>query len=291
MTRSLRLSALHNRFGVEVHDVPLARVTAEDGFLAIRDAFEHHSLLLFRDQDFGDTAHIKLAQLFGPIEDRSRGSNGPDPRVSPVSNCAHDGGLVSEQDLHLMHLKANQLWHTDSTFLPSPALANILAARVVASSGGETEFVSTRAAWADMPDSLRARTGNALFKHRYAHSRAKISEKLANDMMFTQWQDQTWRAIWPNPVTGEEALYIASHVLAVEGLSAAAGELLVTELMAFTTQVKYVYRHQWMQGDVLIWDERATMHRGCPWPYDEERSLDSICVTARDVDGLDRVRP
>ena len=291
MPGSLRLTALHNHFGVEVHGVQLAGITAEDGYAEIRAAFERHTLLLFRDQNFDDAAHIKLAQLFGPIEDRSRGANGPDPRVSPVSNRADNGNLVAEQDRHLLHLKANQLWHTDSTFLPSPALANILAARVLPSSGGETEFVSTRAAWVDVPGALRARTANALFKHRYAHSRAKLSEQLASDKMFTQWQDQTWRAVWPNPVTGDDALYIASHVFEVDGLSAADGESLVAELMAFATQEKYVYRHQWLKRDVLIWDERATMHRGCPWPYDQERSLDSICVTARDIDGLDRVRP
>lgn len=269
----------------------LAGVTAEDGYPEIRDAFERHTLLLLRNQEFDATAHVTFAQLFGPIEDRSHGANGPDPRISPVSNRAADGSLVAEQDRHLMHLKANQLWHTDSTFLPNPALANILAARVLPSSGGETELVSTRAAWADMPAALRARTANVLFQHRYAHSRAKISRELADDTMFTQWRDQTWRAIWPNPTTGEEALYVASHVFAVEGLSLSAGESLIAELMAFATQTNYVYRHQWRQSDVLIWDERASMHRGCPWPYHEERSLDSICVTARDIDGLDRVRP
>jgi len=118
---------------------------------------------------------------------------------------------------------ANQLWHTDSTFLPVPALANILAARVPSSRGGETELVSTRAAWRDLPESLKARARNAVLRHRYAHSRAKISAALAKEETFTKWPDQAWKAVWRNPVTGEEALYLASHAFAVEGLPEAEG--------------------------------------------------------------------
>jgi alpha-ketoglutarate-dependent 2,4-dichlorophenoxyacetate dioxygenase len=286
----LRTTPLHPRFGVEIHEVDLSRVTAAEGYPAIRQAFETHSLLLFRDQQLDDRAHLALGALFGPIEDRSQGKDGPDPKVSPVSNRREDDTLAPEDDRRTLNLMANQLWHTDSTFLPVPALANILAARVLSTRGGETEFVSTRAAWHDLPDDLKARAKNAVFRHRYAHSRGKISAALAKEEFFTKWPDQAWRAVWRNPVNGEDALYIASHAYAVEGMAEAEGQRLIDELTAFATRPGSVYTHAWRQGDVLIWDERATLHRGRPWPYGEERTLASICISAGAVDGLDEMR-
>jgi alpha-ketoglutarate-dependent 2,4-dichlorophenoxyacetate dioxygenase len=291
MEVAMRMTPLHPRFGVEIHGVDLGAVTASDGYPGIRQAFETHTLLLFRDQRLDDEAHLALGALFGPIEDRSQGMDGPKPRMSLVSNRREDNAIAAADDDQTLDLMANQLWHTDSTFLPVPALANILAARVVSSRGGETEFVSTRAAWQDMPESLKAKARNAVLHHRYAHSRAKISARLAKQDKFTKWSDQAWKAVWRNPVTGEDGLYIASHAFAVDGLPEAEGQALIDELIAFATRPGTVYSHGWRPGDVLIWDERAMLHRGRPWPYEEERTLASICISLRDVDGLDRMRP
>ena len=290
MEGALQTTKLHPRFGVEIHGVDLSRLTATEGYPAIRRAFEAHSLLLFRDQQLDDQAHLALGALFGPIEDRSQGKDGPDPKVSPVSNRREDDTLAPEDDHRTLNLMANQLWHTDSTFLPVPALANILVARVLSSQGGETEFVSTRAAWQDLPEDLRAKARNAVLRHRYSHSRGKISAALAKEETFTKWPDQAWKAVWRNPVNGEEALYIASHAFAIEGLPDAEGQRLIDELIAFATRAECVHTHAWRPGDVLIWDERATLHRGRPWPYGEERTLASICISVRNVDGLEEMR-
>ena len=287
----METTPLHPCFGVEVGGVDLRLVSAEDTYPAIRDAFETHSLLLFRGQQLDDEAHLALGALFGPIEDRSLGRYGPKPRMDNVTNRLADDRIAPKDDLHTLNLKANQLWHTDSTFLPVPALANILAARVLSSAGGETEFASTRAAWRDLPESLKERARRAVLHHRLAHSRAKISPELAQREHITKWADQAWKAVWRNPVNGEDALYVASHAFAVVGLSEAEGQALIDELIAFATRPGCIYTHAWQPGDVLIWDERAMLHRGRPWPYHEERTLASICVSARDVDGLDLVRP
>ncbi len=285
------VTALHPRFGVEIGAIDLREVTAEHAYPDIRRAFETHSLLLFRDQQLDDEAHLALGALFGPVEDRSMGKNGPKPRMDNVTNRLGDGRLSQDGDFHTLNLIANQLWHTDSTFLPVPALVNILAARVLSSTGGETEFVSSRAAWQDMPENLKAKARHAVLRHRAAHSRARISADLARQEKFTKWPDQAWRAVWPNPVNGEDALYIASHAFAVVGLPESEGQALIDELIDFATRPGTIYTHAWQPGDVLIWDERAVLHRGRPWPYEEERTLASICVSARDIDGLDRVRP
>jgi alpha-ketoglutarate-dependent 2,4-dichlorophenoxyacetate dioxygenase len=105
------------------------------------------------------------------------------------------------------------------------------------------------------------------------------------------WQDQAWRAVWRNPVNGEEALYVASHAFGVDGMGEAEGQALIDRMIAWSTQDRYVYTHRWRAGDVLVWDERATLHRGRPWPYDQPRTLASICISVRDVDGLAEMRP
>ena len=291
ISHETRLTPLHPRFGVEIHGVDLSRVTATDGYPEIRQAFEAHSLLLFRDQRLDDAAHLALGLLFGPIEDRSQGKDGPEARVGLLTNRNDDRSIASEDEIRTLNLKANQLWHTDSTFLPVPALTNILVAREITSRGGETEYVSTRAAWQDLPTDVRAKVTTTVLRHRFAHSRRKISEELARQETYTKWPEQAWKAAWRNPINGEEALYIASHAFAVDGMPEAEGRALIDALIAFATRPEAIYRHTWRIGDVLIWDERATLHRGLPWPYAEPRTLASICVSARDVDGLNGVRP
>lgn len=284
----MRMTPLHQDFGMEVDGVDLRRVTAETGYAEIRAAFEAHSLLLFRGQPLSDEEHLALARLFGPLEDREER---PEPKICPVSNMTEAGLTAAEDSSQTLNQKANQLWHTDSTFLPVPALANVLQARVVPLTGGETEFVSTRAGWRRLDPALKARARGAVLRHRYAHSRARIDPGLAKEAMFTKWLDQAWRAVWPNPATGAEALYIASHAFAVDGMPEAEGAALIDALIAAVTGGETVYRHSWRPGDVMLWDERATLHRGRPWPYDQPRTLVSICVTARDRDGLESVRP
>ena len=288
VTPPITVTPLHPSFGVEVNGIELRAVTAESGYRELRALFERHSLLLFRGQPLDDEAQLALARLFGPLEDRE---TRPEPRIAPVSNVRADGTLSAPGDLHSLHLMANQLWHTDSTFLPVPALANLLQARIVSDDGGETQFVSTRAGWRDLAPGLKEKAREAVLWHRYSHSRARIDPELAKQELFTKWRDQAWRALWLNPVTGEAALYIASHAYAVEGMGEAEGAALIDALLSAVTGDDAIYSHAWRPGDVILWDERATLHRGRPWPPDQPRELVSICVSAQARDGLERVRP
>lgn len=288
----MKTTPLTDRFGVEMHGVDLASLDST-GFAAVRDAFETHSALLFRNQIIDDAAHIRLAHMFGPIEDRDTDTldMGADFKVPRVSNLREDGSVTPEMDMHTLNLKANMLWHADSTFLPIPALVNILIGRVVTKTGGGTELASTRAGWADMPAALKDRIRDRAVWHRLSHSRARISPDLAALPMFHKWPDQLWHAVWRNPVNGAEALYIASHAFAVDGMEEDEGTALIDDLIAWVTQEPYVYHHQWQVGDVLIWDQRAVLHRGTAWNYNEPRVLSSICVSATDRDGVDAMRP
>ena len=286
-----KTTPLTDAFGVEVHGVSLAD-TDRTQYEVIRTLFETHSALLFRGQDIDDAAHVRLARFFGPLEDRNADdlTGKSDFKVPEVSNIRDDGSTSGAMDLHTLNLQANMLWHADSTFLPTPALTNILIGRVVTETGGATELASTRAGWAAMPDGLRDQLRDAAFWHRYSHSRARISPELAQLPMFNKWPDQLWRAVWRNPVNGAEALYIASHVFAVQGMAPEAGAALVDAALDAVTQPQFVYSHPWQPGDVLIWDQRAVLHRGTPWNYQEPRKLSSICVSATAEDGVDAMR-
>ena len=288
----LKTTPLHGKFGVIVHDVDLREVTREHLFGEIRQLFEEHSALLFPAQQISDDDHTRLAELFGPLENREAMASGRDVpfEVSPVSNEKGEGSVTAAESLHTLNLQANMLWHTDSTFLPVPALVNLLTATVLPSRGGETELASTRTGWAEMPQAMRDKLKDAVIWHRLSHSRKKISPELGAMPVMNRWPDRPWKAIWPNPVTGEEALYIASHSFAIEGMGLGEGEALIDEAIAFCTRPEAVYSHKWNVGDVLIWDERAVLHRGRPWPYEEPRTLRSICCSATENDGLAAVR-
>ncbi len=290
---TLTTKPLCEAFGVEISGIDINDVTAEHLFPDIRALFERHSAVLFTAQDMTEETHWRLANLFGPVEDRKADERKADEamEIPEVSNLRDDGTTTERMDLQTLNLKANFLWHSDSTFLPVPALVNILTAKIVPVDGGATELASTRAAWSAMPGDLKSKVEGRGIWHRYSHSRRKISEELAALPMFNKWPDQCWRSVWTNPVNGQEALYVASHAFRIEGYSEDDSAAILDELIAFCTQEPFVYAHRWSVGDVLLWDQRAVLHRGTPWPHDQPRKLASLCVSARPEDGLARMRP
>ena len=288
MSRSdpLKHSPLHRDFGVELHDIDLKQTTPDHLYPEIRAAFEEHSLLLIRGQDWNDDDILRFGRLFGQIENRT---DGPD-FVSRVSNVLPDGSVMQPDAQRLKDLRANMLWHTDSTFLPVPSLANIITSEIVPTEGGTTELVSTRAGLKRLPDDLKAALKGAI-KHSYSHSRSKIDADLAKAEHIAKWNVETWRGIWTNPTNGEDAVYIASHSCGIVGMDDDAAQKIIDDIVAHLTTEDAVYAHQWQVGDVLIWDERATLHRGTPWPFEQARSLASVCISASDADGLAAMRP
>jgi alpha-ketoglutarate-dependent 2,4-dichlorophenoxyacetate dioxygenase len=138
---------------------------------------------------------------------------------------------------------------------------------------------------------MRNRLQSSFAWHDYAHSRSQIAPDLASPEERGALPPQCWRMVWKNPVNGHGAIYLASHAYAVEGMEKAAGKKLIDELMAFATAPGTSYLHQWRRGDVVMWDNRATMHRGRPWPAHEARLMVRTTISATDADGVDTMRP
>lgn len=289
---NIQTAPLTATFGVEITGIDLNDVTQTRHFEDLRALFEQHSALLFRAQSMTPETHLRITNLFGPIEDRKADERkkGEAFEIPEVSNVTADGGLTGEMDLHTLNLKSNLLWHSDSTFMPVPALTNVLTAHIVTQTGGATELASTRAAFADMPTDRKNALRKLVFRHHFSQSRAKISKDLAALPMFHKWPAQHWPAIWTNPVNGAESIYVASHVNGVIGMDDADAMALVDGLIATCTAPAYVYSHNWTPGDVMIWDQRAVLHRGTPWPVDQARRLTSICASMKETDGLADMR-
>jgi alpha-ketoglutarate-dependent 2,4-dichlorophenoxyacetate dioxygenase len=279
-------------FGAELRGVTLAEVAADPGlYRQVRAAFEEHSVLLFRDQQVTDQAQEAFSACFGPLELTKVASLGEGTHFSILKNIGPDGRLVPDGHRETLVARANQLWHTDSSFKQTPALASVLSARVIPSTGGETEFASTRLAWQRLPAATRAKLENAFAWHDYAHSRGKIDPGLATSVEQTALPPVRWRLNWPNPANGRTSLYIASHAFAIDGMSQAAAQALLGALIDEATRPEYTYLHRWQPGDVVMWDNRATLHRGRPWPDDQPRHMVRTTISATDADGLDQVDP
>jgi alpha-ketoglutarate-dependent 2,4-dichlorophenoxyacetate dioxygenase len=279
------------RFAAELRGVTLKDVASDEAaYAAVRAAFEEHSVLVFRDQDVTDEIQLGFSRRFGPPEVTKVGSQGTGSHFVILSTIGPDGKVVPADHRLSLRAKANQLWHTDSSFKPVPALASILSARIIPARGGETEYVSTRLAFARLDAASRNKLQNSFAWHDYAHSRSQIAPDLASPEERAALPPQCWRMVWTNPVNGRGAIYLASHAYAVEGMEAAAGKKLIEELMEAATQAGASYLHQWREGDVVMWDNRATMHRGRPWPAHEPRLMVRTTISATAADGVDSMR-
>jgi alpha-ketoglutarate-dependent 2,4-dichlorophenoxyacetate dioxygenase len=278
-------------FAAELRGVRLGDVVSDDAaYAAVRAAFEQHSVLVLRDQEVTDELQLAFSRRFGPPEVTKVGSQGAGSHFVILSTIGPDGKAVPADHLLSLRNKANQLWHTDASFKRVPALTSILSARIIPANGGETEYVSTRLAFERLDPGMRKKLENSFAWHDYAHSRSQIAADLASPEERAALPPQCWRMVWKNPVNGRGAVYLASHAYAVEGMEAKAGKKLIDELMASATAPGTSYLHPWRNGDVVMWDNRATMHRGRPWPAHEARLMVRTTISATAADGVDTMR-
>jgi alpha-ketoglutarate-dependent 2,4-dichlorophenoxyacetate dioxygenase len=279
-------------FAAELRGVTLAEIATDDAaYAAARAAFEDHSVLVFRGEEVSDEVQLAFSRRFGPPEVTKVGSLGTGTHFVTLSTIGEDGKVVPPDHRLQLRNKANQLWHTDSSFKPVPALTSVLSARIIPARGGETEYVSTRLAFERLDPAQRSKLENSFAWHDYAHSRGQIAPDLASPEERAALPPQCWRMTWKNPANGRSAVYLASHAYAVEGMEPAAGKKLIDELMDAATAPGTSYVHSWRSGDVVMWDNRATMHRGRPWPAHEARLMVRTTISATAADGLETMRP
>ena len=265
----MELVPLGPGFGVEVKGVSMLDVASDaDAYKAVRAAFEEHSLLVFRDQ----TDRRRHPGRLQPRLRAARAHQGGVARrrrllFQALTNIGEKGEIVPPDHRQVLVAKANALWHTDSSFKKTPALASVLTARVLPGEDGDTEFTSTRLAWERLPADLQAKLKDAVATHSYANSRDQIHPDLANAEERKALPPVRWRLNWRNPANDRRALYVASHAYAIDGMDDRDARQLLAELLDEATRREFVYAHKWRQGDAVMWDNRAMLHRGRPWDY------------------------
>jgi len=272
---ALALEPLHPTFGVVVRGVDLSRALDEAAVEALRDALDEHSLLVFPGQRLSAEQQVAFSARFGPLEEAitRRSDGGPGLHVADLSNVDAQGRIVPPDDRAQLFHKANQLWHTDSTFKPKTALASLLYAVEVPSRGGETEFVSTRAGWESLPRDRQQAVRGLWAVHHFQRSRDLVAPGLVEERVQRMLPPVARPLTRVNPRHGRRALYVASHAVRVEGMSEDEGRALLDELIEWCTRPQCIHVHRWQPGDLVMWDNRATMHRGRPWDAARERRV------------------
>ena len=265
----LTYEPLTPRFGARVTGVDLSKPLDDTTFANLRDAFARYSVLHFPDQPMTDDQQVAFSQRFGPLEATKVGSYGAGTPFVILSNVGEDGQVVPDaHQLNLVH-KANSLWHSDSSFKPVPALASFLSAKTVPPEGGETEYASMILAWDDLPEATKSKVDGKVALHHFATSRNRIDP----DMVSVAEHDELppVRQIMVRDIseTGKRALYVGSHTGAIEGVTDDVASRLIDELLDFATAPDKVYTHKWREGDAVLWDNRAVVHRGRPFARDK----------------------
>lgn len=274
-------------FGAEVGDVALGKPLAAADLADIRAAFTKYAVLVFPDQQFDDDSQLDFARNFGPLESTVFKAR-KDHKLRLHENMADVGNLDAENKIlaadnrQRLYNLGNRLWHTDSSFKRLPAYCSMLHARSIPPLGGQTEFADMRAAYDTLPDATKRRIEGLVAEHSIMHSRAKLG--------FGDFDESEREAFRPVPQvmvrrlqdSGRMSLYIASHIGAIRGMVDAEAKALVDELTAHATQRQFVYSHRWRVNDLVIWDDRCTMHRGLE--FDDQRyARDMRRATVSDV--------
>ncbi len=273
-------------FVAEIGDLDLSQPLSVADWQVVEEAFETYAILIIPDQRISQQQHIDFALRFGPM-DASMVVDMTDvkPRIrtdiTDVSNLDGSDEICAEDNRLRLFLLGNRLWHTDSSFKKVPAKASLLYMREIPPVGGHTEFADMRAAYDALSDAMQRRIDSLVALHAIAYSREKMEFEMTedeNDSLPPVPQAMVRR----HADSGRTSIYVASHAGKIDGMSDADGKALLADLIAHATQRQFVHTHRWRANDLVIWDNRCTMHRGLT--FDDQRwRRDAQRATVMDV--------
>jgi alpha-ketoglutarate-dependent 2,4-dichlorophenoxyacetate dioxygenase len=254
-------------FAAEIGDVDLSKPLSTEDLTAIKQAFATYAVLIFPEQQLNQQQHLDFAEYFGPHE-TSIGVYRTDVKlrvadqIADVSNLNEEGEIWDEDSRLRMFQLGNRLWHTDSSFKYVPAKASLMYARSIPPIGGRTEFADERAAYDDLPDEMKVRLEGLVAEHSIFNSRARLGFENFNKIERESMPPVPQMVVRTHPETGRKNLYLASHSGHILDLPETEGRALLAELLQHATKQQYVYSHRWRVGDLVMWDDSCTMHRG-----------------------------
>ena len=270
---SIEIVPLRPDFGARITGVDLAHGMSDPVFATLRGALDEHGVLVLPAQPMDDEAQVAFSGWWGPME--------PTKGVNPASGTPfarqsnldiRTGEIIPADDRRMAYQKGNYQWHADSTFKRVPSLCSILTAREVPPEGGNTEFVSTRAAYEALPDDLKSTVDGLVVEHDFSVSRGRVG------FTFTPDEAALYPPVWHplvqiNPVTGRRSLLIGAHASRIVGWPDRDGQALLALLLERATAAHAVYSHHWHDGDVIIWDNRSVLHRATAYDSSRHRRL------------------
>jgi alpha-ketoglutarate-dependent 2,4-dichlorophenoxyacetate dioxygenase len=283
---AIEVTPLHPTLGAAVRCIDLTRPIMPEIFTEIEAAFHHYGVLVFPEQPVSDEQQLAFSRLFGPLEVNPNYAGTRlrlRPDLADISNLDPEGRVLARDDRRNLFNLGNQLWHTDSSFKRIPAKCSLLSARELPSpgplGGGETEFADMRAAWDALPEVRKRELDGLVVEHSIFRSRSQIGFADFNDAIFTELPPVQQALVRHHRYSGRTSLYLASHASHIVGWPVEEGRALIGELIAFSTQPQFVHRHRWTVGDLVIWDNRCTMHRGRPYDDTQRRVLHRTTVS------------
>jgi alpha-ketoglutarate-dependent 2,4-dichlorophenoxyacetate dioxygenase len=265
MTLSIR--QIHPVFVGEVLGADLTRPLTREEAAAIDAGMDRYAVLVFRNQNITDDQQMAFTLNFGEIENAKGGNitKAEEYRLKKgmvdVSNLDKEGKPLARDDRRRMFNLGNRLWHSDSSFRAKPAKYSILSARTVASQGGNTEFADMRAGYDTLDDDTRAMIEDLVCEHSLIYSRGSMGFTELTDDEKAMMKPVRQRLVRTHPVTGRRSLYLSSHAGTIVGWPVPEARDFLRDLNEHATQRELVYVHRWRQYDLVMWDNRQTMHR------------------------------
>jgi alpha-ketoglutarate-dependent 2,4-dichlorophenoxyacetate dioxygenase len=263
----MRIKPIANAFAGEVEDIDLRRPLDAAAVTAIHAGMDRHAVLVFHDQRISDDEQIAFSKSLGKIElNTSNNVTRLDERrlsieMSDISNLDQDNALLARDDRRRAFNLGNRLWHSDSSFKAVPAKYSLLSARVIPATGGNTEFADMRAAYDALDDETKAEVEDIVTEHSLIFSRGQLGFSDFTPEERVKFAPARQRLVRTNRATGRKSLFLSSHIGGIVGWPMPEARAFIRDLVEHATQRQFVYVHVWRPFDLVVWDNRATMHR------------------------------
>ncbi len=271
-------------FAGVVSGIDLRQPITSDEAEAVHKGMDEFGVLVFHDQDISDDQQLAFSRALGPLETATGDIAAPENRrfgmdLSDISNLDKNSKILARDDRRRLFSIGNQLWHSDSSFKPVPAKYSLLSARNIPSAGGNTEFADMRAAYDALDEATKREVRDLICSHSQIFSRGILGFTDFTDEERIKWAPVRQRLVRRHPRTGRLSLYLSSHAGGIEGWPVPEARAFLRDLTEHATQPRFVYAHVWKPHDLVMWDNRVTMHRARRYDHRQVRDMRRTTLT------------
>ena len=275
----MRITAINEGFAAEFSGVDLTRPVSGDVVAAIESGMNQYAMLVSRDQALNDDTQRDFTRRFGPLEAASGGHvTATSDRRLPLdmqdaSNLDQHQRVLARDDRRRMFNLGNRLWHSDSSYRPVTARYSLLSGRIVVTDGGRTEFADMRAAYDALDNETKAEIEDLVCEHSLMFSRGILGFTALSEAERTMFEPVRHKLVRTHPVTGRKSLFLSAHAGAIVNWPVPEARAFLRDLIEHATQRRFVYSHVWRRNDLVMWDNRTTMHRVTRFDESQIRDL------------------